>query len=798
MLYAGYLFLITTLMLIGCGGGGGGSDTDSTTDTISALSVPSKVSVVDASESSSGLNNIAALSSFSPMQTVGALSSTSDYSTDPTNVYVEERSAESLSTVNEILCMLGQSGYDSMVNLGAYKAQIDIGQCEGTNDSASSAGASTQNQSSGANATEYEYWTVVSSRASSTAPHIVHAWIHQAASEDEPAATIEVDLEITESVSSTNPYGRFTMNFRSHPPDSDTPTLFSGFLKTAEESGDTVLKFYCNGDMGDFSFNQKVTINRTSETSGAGSMSSQETSPQGSKTETFDIAYNDTHFYRSDGDVDNCLTRENPDTSVWRYGMYHDENYSTPGARVAINSGFPIKFGDEHGWAGYYGLWFSDSVTLNSGDTVLKQDFASNGTTETPYTVFIADGKLKKHTKKSITLEEAAGLPLNWSQCTQSGEEWTCAQYRVKWNKVDQVFYKTAVMNEDNWVWQNVTPTAVTFSDSDYDFSFNSEALGGNGRINLRNPENGQLLTLANATNVIFHVEDTVFPGDPGIPTSLACFDNCPDPSVINTGSPYFAKSTWQDNANFSTVNMDTAPAALTAGTNFISYDFDASSMLLKYDGTAAVMTESDNSQYGIWTGAMFELTNENRTALACDWDSTKTCNWQAWDKLSVFYTWETGTDSWNKLTALKSGDTFLTFDPPLSVEYTHTTGAKYYIEYNGFGDLHGIPGKCVDMDTGLNTDCMDSSDETKFIRWVPEFSIADGTAVIDAVSGSFYYIKALEKEERMRSVDTSNCSNVLTLTSYTLPDATLYVAPNIGTEPTVTGAPAIIGGVLQ
>jgi hypothetical protein len=224
--------------------------------------------------------------------------------------------------------------------------------------------------------------------------------------------------------------------------------------------------------------------------------------------------------------------------------------------------------------------------------------------------------------------------------------------------------------------------------------------------------------------------------------------------------------------------------------------------MELQYNSTAVVMTDSSNNEHGAWTGALIEPTTQNFAALACDWDSSKTCTWQAWDSLDVFYTWETGTQQWNKLTALQDGNGFVSFDPPISVEYTHTWGdsstSKFYLEYNGFGDIHGIPGKCVDMDTGLDTDCWDASGE-KYIRWVPEYTIPNGSVLTDAVSGDTFYAKALEKEERMKAVSVSQCTNSgLSIQSYDLPDGSDYVEPDIGARPAVAGAPAVIGGVLQ
>ncbi|MBI5408086.1 MAG: hypothetical protein HZA14_01820, partial [Nitrospirae bacterium] len=136
----------------------------------------------------------------------------------------------------------------------------------------------------------------------------------------------------------------------------------------------------------------------------------------------------------------------------------------------------------------------------------------------------------------------------------------------------------------------------------------------------------------------------------------------------------------------------------------------------------------------------------------------------------------------------------------PLQLQYVHSqtnasaydykyNGVSFYLEYSGFGNLHGIPGTCIDMDTGEPTNCGPDT------RWSPEFTIADGSDCSDGTNE--YLIKALRKEQRMQNVALSNCS-ALTLTSYDLPSISLWVDPDIGSEPTVTNAPAVIGGVLQ
>ncbi len=408
--------LSTVLVLIGCsgGGGGGGAGGGAGSGTIASLKVGERVSVVDAqdSQASNQINSLKLASA------VAALPANSPYNTDETYSYVEERSAESFDIINEILCMIAQTAYDEMLNEGNYKAMIDVGQCSGSKDSASSAGQASQNQSSGSNATEYEYWTVNSSRADNSSSQIVKVWIHEKAEDYgggdiEPAKTINVKTVITESTSATNPYGIFTLNF-SGIVDSTGQEMMTGYLKAERDnSGTVLLKFYESGQHGQGSGSQQVTLNRSTDGStGSGSLSMTETwQDQGqeqTQSKAFDIAYNDDYFLRSDGTDTVCMNRTNTESSVWRYGVYNDENHASPGSRVTINSGFPIRYRDindtdYHGWVGYYGLWIPDEANIQNGDTVYKQDYSGGENSETAYTLRVARGKLRRHMKKTIT-----------------------------------------------------------------------------------------------------------------------------------------------------------------------------------------------------------------------------------------------------------------------------------------------------------------------------------------------------------------------------------------------------------
>jgi hypothetical protein len=308
---------------------------------------------------------------------------------------------------------------------------------------------------------------------------------------------------------------------------------------------------------------------------------------------------------------------------------------------------------------------------------------------------------------------------------------------------------------------------------------------------------------------VIFYAEDIVYPGDTTVTTSgdLACFDNCPN--VTNDGlggkiDPASPILPW----NSSTPNI---------------YSYDTNAGMLKYSTFDVVQKDAITGyDWSITSGALFDpslLTQTNpdtgKPYLVCDWDLTNTqiCGWKAWSELPVFYTWETGLNLWNKFTGLiNSAGNFVRFDPPLQVQYVHHApsnptladlkydGVTFYLEYNGFGNLSGIPGTCVDVDSGADSPCGTNT------RWVPEFTIPDKQASGDLtavyINGNPLkplIVKALEKEQRMKDAGAAACADDgLIATPYPLPSITEWDPPAIGTVPNITSGPKVIGGIVQ
>lgn len=767
--------LIAFAFLGGCTGGGSSSGGSTSGDSsASALKIAEKISVVETQQSAS---KVAALKIGKLYLNPSEIPQDSDYFKAHQRIFVHDPSAEPFDIINEILCIVAQTQYEAMLNKGAYIAQIDRNLCRMDRDSASNAGEQSQNQSSGSTMPDYEMWTIESSRADNNSPHIVKVWASLEADEHTPERALFAKLSMTEGASNTNPYGIFTLNFKMHPiinGNMDTSKVVDrGFLKTEKDSsGKVLLKFALKGGGGNETWTMNAVLDRASDGSnGSGRTRFAFTHPGGSDSGEYNLVYNDTHFRRQNINTndDKCFSRTQFDESAWSYGLY-----DSTGNRVKISSGFPVRKGDRHGWIGYYGMWFPDDVSLNDGDTVYKFAFGPGGAEE-QYTVFKKRGKLIKYTKKELTLTEIKDIPLQYHGSTDNSE------YRAVWNGTNFMKIDKLDCQGGPCYWADITDVAMNLSSLQWDtLHFWSEALGGEVRIKLAGCTNNMgsfncsNAATNNQTKVTFYLQETVYPTDT-VASTLSCAKDCPNPSTLNdndSSNDYF--------------NNNMQPSQ---NPTFNNYSFSTEDMLLKYNNVDIIKTSSGD--WGLRSGPLFEDTQENRNLLKCEWDQSLICPWRVWDSLNTFYIWETGPNSWNQFITLKSGNSFLKFDPPLSVALTHNN-AKYYLEYSGFGNLWGIPGKCVDENTGSNAACGPNT------RWIPEFSIPDGTELTDGSDSNIKYLaKAIEKEQRMKNVDNSYCSSI-NYGSYTLPTIDTYEDPNIGDEPVVMGAPAVIGGVLQ
>jgi hypothetical protein len=797
----GILLGLAAVLVTSCSGSGNSTGKSASDIRLSALVLPERVSVVDPNASSSAKPRLLKTGSAPAIMSgiaLTAVPTTSDYVKDKTTVYVNERSLDAFDTVNSILCTIRQSRYDEMINKGPYKAQIDVTLCNSSRSNASTGGES----SAEAAMPVYETDTFNSYRTSESAPHVVDVWAHP---HDNPDQIIYGKVVITQDAETAPPYGLFMINFKSLDVNDLSTILARGLLDTVQDPATgKVLLAFSEEDANSYMI-EKATLDKNPDgTYGAGSVYTSTSFPnQVPKTTRFDISYNTTNFLRTDNvGTQICLDRQTYDESVWKYGLYTAET-TTIGSRVKVNAGFPVRKGSVYGWIGYWGAWFPDGTTLNNGDSVFKHDYATN--TDTAFTVLKSGGRLKKYTQHTTTLGGINNVPLIWSDNT--GTAPTYATYQIVWNGTG--FTKVA-QQDVNGTWQTISPSIVDLTVVPWvDLAAWSQAM--NGMVIIHLPATGSCLqvgslfdcslAVSDASNVVFYKEDVVFPGDP-VPATLACFDNCPDAFNLTTATPF--------RTDIMSYQSGTAPLSAF----YASYSFDSLNMtLLDTQATPTpVFLSVSNPAFegGISSGPLFAPTTTNLNLLACDWDSNSTCGGSAWTVLPVFYVWETGPNAWNQFITVKNGaDVPVKFDPPLQVRYTHVdatspyNGRTFYLQYNGFGDLSGIPGMCVNLDTGAkNVDCSLSSSDPA-IRWVPEFNIPDRdasgnlTEVTDMGTGTAYIVKTLEKEQRMSGAPLSACS-AITTQPYQLPSMSSWVNPILGTEPVITAPPEVIGGVVQ
>jgi hypothetical protein len=205
--------------------------------------------------------------------------------------------------------------------------------------------------------------------------------------------------------------------------------------------------------------------------------------------------------------------------------------------------------------------------------------------------------------------------------------------------------------------------------------------------------------------------------------------------------------------------------------------------MELTYNNTPVVYP-SDGSGWGVWVSGLVPQStlDANPDLLDCPWNSEETCGWMVESRATEFYKWESGKDSWNKLVVLtnpRDNDSVVEFQQPLDVEYEHSfsdgSTKTYMLNYEGFGNLWGIPERCEDGETGDDIDCPWHTGEEfdGWLRVISEIAIpagspatyydADQSADVDVV------IKPLEEEHFLGAVAVSECSNAgLTLTDFT------------------------------
>lgn len=763
----------------GTDGGGGGSTGD-----IRGLAMPTQLSVVLA-QSESTPSSLRGLSRRGPTSRT-VLSSTdfpngSDFNTDPTEIWTYDDSTGPLDFVNQILCYMGQTAADQMVNKGAYVALINESKCEkGVNQSEGQQGA--QNGSSSRN-TEYSPWVVQSTRTSNTAPQIVHVWVPPLP-DDGGNEVILVEFTITEGVSATNPYGLFTMNFSSV--DGSTEEVFwQGTLVSVRDStGRPQFTLFNTGEgfLGPWSEAASVLLNDTSGTSGAARTRYTWTDSSGPQEEAFNAAFNSSNFLRQLVGTVNpvCTSRTSVTSKVHRYDIYHatDGGGATLGDKVRLNISFPFSYSISgqtyRASAGYHGVWLEDRSASPVGRTIRRSDGVQY--------VFdsFTSGKLERSAAEDRYLADLESDEMYWSYFDPDfGDVVWLVRVMDQGDGLDlwvtHYVYETFVDGQNVVEYVDVDDFSITWTLPDLDVA------------HLWSDSMGELIYVVDSllapsqrlvSNYVSEYVQTGSSEFGSTTTKLYCYFGCPRGGLTATqaqnGDVYYPY--WDSSGN------PLGPYEYTFDRDNITLRDDQNGAFVTATGT--VLAGTDYS-FGISSGPMV-------LDPIVDPNYPQDVYFQ-----SNLFRWETGPNGWNRQAIIKraSDGRVVRFDAPKRFDYVFNaaderngnpqnirSGRLMLLTYHGFGELLGFP--WYQDDNG---------------RWYRAVNLKDGTLLTD--DDSEYVVKAREVEQTMNSADLSQCSSLTLPTSATLALPTGVsgtVTITVAGRPTVTGAPAVVEGAVQ
>jgi hypothetical protein len=717
--------------------------------------------------------------------------STSPYVTDVQNEYVQDDTSQGIGNLNMILCVIGGLNPGAMVNTGPYIALVDMNKCNSGGGGGGGGGGS-----SSAGATNFATAVVDVTRATNADPMIGKVWL--TVPDQGGSAEVFAYLSATQSPASAPPYGVFRMDYVGY---KFGEIGFNGFVNA--QPG-TISQY----ETGPKSSNSAMALTAASTSSGAGTISALGES-------SFNFAYNDAYFRRSDGTNDQCFDRSkaNAQRSVWEYGTYN----ANDGTRVDLaHPGFQIAASYSgslyYGFGNYWGVNF-DGLDLNTladaqpipGLTV--SDKRPGNTTS--YQLSKVGGKLIQWTQQATTLGALDGIPISFGAdltgLTTGNDAVTGYQnWELQWNASSQTFtvIGTQQCGNNGCLFSPLTPVATVNASAFINAPISGYANSYGGSINI--PPTAAAHTSADA--VYYYVQATVIPGSASL--ALHCLNQCP--TAVSLAA--FASGTAATSPFGNNTGQQWFSAPATADT--VSYNFDRGGLEDASGATPVSVVLEQASQYpsgstyaqnGINTGRLFD-TALSGTNCPAGMPAGTVCEPA---NPATYYTWQTGPQQWNQSLWLTTGTAVVAFDPPQNIAYTVPTGSAYgsyaglpiLLQFNGFGNLGGIPSYCVNPVNNATEDC-----STPNARSVPTFSLPDGATMTLPNPSTPLIVKALSAELRLNNLGasaTSPCST-MTLVAATLPSGGTHDPSNsadseyLGTKPLVSSAPQVIDGVVQ
>lgn len=682
-----------------------------------------------------------------------------DYSKAQTQTWTWTPGLDPLNTANQILCFINNLRADAMVNKGQYSALVDMNACQAGQSDGSSKGPDNM------------FAIVNSTRADNSSPEEVDVWVPQMAQGNGSTGQIHAHAEVTQSPSSSNPSGQFTMTYQMYDVTnlSGNP-IEEGQLKSLPNSnGQIDLSFFASS-----STHGNMAVSVVKDPNGAsGAAITQGVDYQTNNSVTFKMAWDDStapglvNIQAPTGNV--CLNKNDITNNVYQYGLYD----ATTGAAIPMNGGFPFEYTKSdgstgNGYLGYWGAWMDDNSTVTDGMQVQKIDYSTQPPSKQTITLHKSMGQLQQITTQVKKPSDVAKVTFDYWDPNGG-------QFQVKYltslpstassGFTTAGFYEVATetMSSNGPPTTSALSTIVlvtpTYGNTVY---LNAQQLNGNVVVHY---------TSGTPDSIVLQKQQTITPDKLNGTLTLYCNYNCPKGGLTTTDIQN--GTVWQT----------------TNGTTPVQYTFDPATMVLK-DATGNPVvwptgaTGSGEIQDGINSGALFtSATGDISTATS-------------------WYNYSTGPNNWNQTTwADDSTGAVIAIDPPLSLSFTFSSaddrnassssnGSAYYgnpflVQYSGDGHIDGLPF----VQSGNH--------------YVPAINLADGTQLVNANNSSKVYVVKAIQEEKDPNTGT-NCSS-LTLPSngsngISLPTSVPASDFNaIQPMPsTYDNTPSVINGVIQ
>jgi hypothetical protein len=658
--------------------------------------------------------------------------------------WLQERSVEGVDFASMVLCLIKNTGADlgTQINKGPYLASVTQNGCEkNKSPSTSTDGAST--------GTVYEYFVINSTSDGTNLD--VKLWVpfnkdtyKSGDSKQEVRARFIFPLSRSGSdIGFSEMYFKgLTTDLNGNITDFNKP-VFYGFMKPETIANGYKLIFAERANWGSGEVENWMNLTRTGTgsnvtLSGWTQNAIWSNSDQKDMPATFVVAANQNEILRQQTfkgvtTAPICFNRNSSKFNTWNYNLYD----ATTQLLVGANSTYQIRYGDYRGNYGGNNFWLPEAAIT---EIYAKSDKTANitledGSTTKNATVTVSDGGLWKVKKIETALSELADMTFStWLNNTES---------RIYWDKTAQKF-KNEIGGTDATLptWDTLWLNGPGVS---YVLRAPTESVTTNGWTRSQVNWAG----LSNTSKVIYRQETRVPEAELKLinEKTLNCVANCPfwkTDAPNSTSTQVYNHSAWDvskavNNKTFNGNNNYEAGKAYQytynhAQRKLFNTDTAYASTAIEIGGNLRTNWTSTDNAKNISSGALvLDETTPLDTVVnnsLCTWDNARryVCGWDYENTLTEYYYWRSGEYHWDKQWTVKIDGVAPTLSDPIMVKYTCpagrtdcTPGSKVVLNYNGPGQLWGIPNRCVSADDyTVTVDCNTTKDK----QWLNKFNL--------------------------------------------------------------------------